>query len=227
MDGRPFIDATTIGVVVALVVVVVSILASRRKPAAPPLPRGDGIIVLECVQLEEHSRTAAAAAASTRWIRCHGSFGANIKAVRSIPKASADATYGAILLIEPLRQFEALGAAVAVEEVAPEGLAPLPVRLVAVEREPALVRVADDAERRPGRHRRAPGRGVQPRRQVPRALGRAVARDRVMRLPLALGRRPVRRAPPQRRAARLGDVDLEKIQDSVDETIYIQFHPLY
>ena len=114
MDGRPFIDATTIGVLVALVVVVASILASRRKPVAPPLPRGDGIIVLECVQLEEHSRTAAAAAASTRWIRCHGSFGANIKAVRSIPKASADATYGAILLIEPLRQFEALGAAVAV-----------------------------------------------------------------------------------------------------------------
>ena len=34
--------------------------------------------------------------------------------MRSIPKASADATYGAILLIEPLRQFEALGAAVAV-----------------------------------------------------------------------------------------------------------------
>ena len=66
MDGRPFIDATTIGVLVALVVVVASILASRRKPVAPPLPRGDGIIVLECVQLEEHSRTAAAAAASTR-----------------------------------------------------------------------------------------------------------------------------------------------------------------
>ena len=108
MDGRPFIDATTIGVLVALLVVVASILASHRKPVAPPLPRGDGIIVLECVQLEEHSRTAAAAAASTRWIRCHESFGANIKAVRSIPKASADATYGAILLIEPLRQFEAL-----------------------------------------------------------------------------------------------------------------------
>ena len=71
MDGRPFIDATTIGVLVALLVVVASILASRRKPVAPPLPRGDGIIVLECVQLEEHSRTAAAAAASTRWIRCH------------------------------------------------------------------------------------------------------------------------------------------------------------
>ena len=105
MDGRPFIDATTIGVLVALVVVVASILASRRKPVAPPLPRGDGLIVLECVQLEERSRTAAAAAASTRWIRCH-EFGANIKAVRSIPKASADATYGAILLIEPLRQFE-------------------------------------------------------------------------------------------------------------------------
>ena len=103
MDGRPFIDTTTIGVLVALLVVVASILASRRKPVAPPLPRGDGIIVLECVQLEEHSRTAAAAAASTRWIRCHESFGANIKAVRSIPKASVDATYGAILLIEPLR----------------------------------------------------------------------------------------------------------------------------
>ena len=42
MDGRPFIDATTIGVLVALLVVVASILASRRKPAAPPLPRGDG-----------------------------------------------------------------------------------------------------------------------------------------------------------------------------------------
>ena len=78
MDGRHFIDATTIGVLVALLVIVASILASRRKPVAPPPPRGDGIIVLECVQLEEHSRTAAAAAASTRWIRCHESFGANI-----------------------------------------------------------------------------------------------------------------------------------------------------
>ena len=62
------------------------------------MPRGDGIIVLECVQLEEHSRTAAAAGGVDAVIRCHG-FGANIKAVRSIPKASADATYGAILLI--------------------------------------------------------------------------------------------------------------------------------
>ena len=99
---------------VALLVVVASILASRRKPRGTAAAARRRHHRPGCVQLEEHSRTAAAAAASTRWIRCHESFGANIKAVRSIPKASADATYGAILLIEPLRQFEALGAAVAV-----------------------------------------------------------------------------------------------------------------
>ena len=114
MDWRTMDVNTVVGVMVALLVVLATLVATTRKPAAPPLPRGDAIVVLECVQLEEASRTKAAAAAATRWLRCSENFGANIKAVRSVPNARDDASYGAILLIEPLRQFEALGAAVAV-----------------------------------------------------------------------------------------------------------------
>ena len=77
----------------------------RRRPAAPREPRGDAVLVLECVRLEAKSRAGASAAADARWIECHANFGTQLKALRGV-SAARDASFCAVVAVEPLRNFE-------------------------------------------------------------------------------------------------------------------------
>ena len=83
------------------------IVARVRRPKPPPAPRGQTVVVFECVELVEATRKRAEAAAATAWIACHGNFGAQIKAARRV-RAADDASFCAIVTIDPLKNFEAL-----------------------------------------------------------------------------------------------------------------------
>lgn len=99
------LDALTL--FTALVAIFLGVVVPRllRRRAAPPAPRGDGVVVLECVELEAPSRRGAAKAAATRWVACHANFGAQLKALRGV-SARRDASFCAVIVVEPLRNFE-------------------------------------------------------------------------------------------------------------------------
>lgn len=102
MDG---ITLASFVLAVVLAVVVPRLLQVLRAPKLPLAPRGTEVVVLECVELEARSQSGACAAAETRWVRCFDNFGTQIKAVRGL-SAARDSGFCAIVVIDPLRNFE-------------------------------------------------------------------------------------------------------------------------
>ena len=105
LDARTALSVA-VGRAVALVSYYWPKIKARLAPA-PILPRGDAVVVLECVRLNDAAREAARASADVRWIDCSLNFGVQLKALRDV-RATSDASFGVIVVVDPLKNFEAL-----------------------------------------------------------------------------------------------------------------------